>query len=115
MYKYHTHVFLDHVIMQGSLTSASNTALPHRLRPKGNSYIKAISEADTRYNNTVDFGYSGHRYRDNLDIVATLARTESFTIISSLNKTLIVATHFGYIGHFTCIFILKAWISYFEK
>ena len=52
MYKYHTHVFLDHIIMQGSLTSESNTGLPHRLRPKGNSDIKAISEADARYNNT---------------------------------------------------------------
>ena len=44
----------------------------------------------------VNFGYSGHGYSGHLDIVATLAGTESFPIISSLNRLLIVATHFGY-------------------
>ena len=56
---------------------------------------------------TVDFGYSGHGYSGHLDIVATLAGTESFPIISSLHKPLIVAIHLGYSGHLTGIIILK--------
>ena len=48
---------------------------------------------------TVYFGYSGHGYCGHLDIVATLAGTESFPTIFSLNKSLIVATYFGYSGH----------------
>ena len=34
--------------------------------------------------------------------MATLGGAESFPIIPSLNKPLIVATHFGYSGHVTC-------------
>ena len=34
---------------------------------------------------TVDFGYSGHGYSGHWDIVATMAGTESFPIISILN------------------------------
>ena len=45
--------------------------------------------------NTVHFAYSGHGYSGHLDIVASLAGTESFSTISSLNKPLIVAVHFG--------------------
>ena len=58
--------------------------------------ILLVRIEEASYWNTVDFGYSGHS-----DIVATLAGTEYFRIISSLNHLLIVATHFGYSGPFT--------------
>ena len=48
---------------------------------------------------TVAFGYSDHGYSGYSDLVANLAGTESFTIISSLNKSLKVATHFGHTSH----------------
>ena len=46
--------------------------------------------------------YSGHS-----DIVATLGGTESFPIISSLNKPLIVDTNFRYSGHLIYIIIVE--------
>ena len=63
--------------------------------------IQLVRIEEASYWNTVDFGYSGHGYSGHLDIVATLAGAEYFRIISSLNHLLIVATHFGYSGHFT--------------
>ena len=69
----------------------------------GIGYMKIIPYTHTYkhthiyiYNSIFGHGYSGHSY-----IVGTLPGTESFSIISSLNYPLIVATHFGYSGQLT--------------
>ena len=57
--------------------------------------------------NTVDFGYSAHRYSGHLDIVNTLGGTEYLPILSSLNNQLILVTHFRCSGHLPDCIIMK--------